>query len=178
MYRFYQNLSLSSFQATKNCLSPVLLKRSLARGVGRIEKKVIPELDSKESILDCSAEEVNYLGFDEQNDRSIIFGGSKQTEEYHNEHERQILEKYAGLLERKKIPATGKKITTYFGQMRLDSDNVVKYHGQYEADQVHTVDFADIITKIQNTKISVPFQEYSSTYVKPPQQDSDAEPWI
>ena len=72
----------------------------------------------------------DYLGINEVNDFAIVHGeyGYQQKEVQTD----QLKQKYQPLLDLKKHSSTGKVKDTWFGRVRLDSDNVPKYHGQFE----------------------------------------------
>lgn len=49
-----------------------------------------------------------------------------------NGYLKSLNKKYESLLKSNKKTTTGNKKTTWFGNVRLDSDNVPSYHGQFE----------------------------------------------
>ncbi|XP_067126415.1 uncharacterized protein [Centruroides vittatus] len=53
------------------------------------------------------------------------------TKSYENVATTPATEKYQYLFQKEKSPAAEKTLVTSFGEVRLDSDNIPKYHGQY-----------------------------------------------
>ncbi|XP_023215475.1 uncharacterized protein LOC111618225 [Centruroides sculpturatus] len=53
------------------------------------------------------------------------------TKSYENVATMPATEKYQYLFQKEKSPAAEKTLVTSFGEVRLDSDNIPKYHGQY-----------------------------------------------
>lgn len=81
-------------------------------------------------IAEPTCADNDYLGIREVDDFAFVHG------EYGYEQKKvqtdQLKEKYKPLLDLQKVPSTGKVKDTWFGKVRLDSENRPKYHGEFE----------------------------------------------
>lgn len=139
------------------------------RLLGRLVSRTTVEHDDKTAaeIADTKTETStgNYLGIDENDTVNAVHGHYQYAPEQKSGVRQQLQEKFETLMPSMKQKEK-REINTWFGKVRLDSDNVPKYHGQFENDvddEFVEVRFEDIATKIKEVKIEVP--EHEDTFV-------------